>query len=1141
MQASFLLGPAGSGKTFRCLAGVRAELLARPAGPPLLFLAPKQATFQLERQLLGEGSLAGFTRLHILSFDRLARFVIEQLGAPEPKLLDEEGRLMVLRALLTRKREDLGLYRASARLPGFARHLSSVFREFQRHHLNPGKLNTLAADCEGNPSLQAKLNDLAMLLQSYSGWLKEHELEDADVLLDLAAQVLRKSPGKFLISSLWLDGFAEMTPQELELLAAVLPGCDRTTLAFCLEDVPQKEPSWLSTWSAVGQTFRRCHQRFAALPGCELEVTVLPRQPGRNRFDSQPALQHLERHWARAVASDADPGGLRIVECVDAEAESVFAAREVLTMVRAGQGRYRDCAVLLRSLEGHQDVLRRVFTRYEIPFFLDRRESAAHHPMAELTRSALRLVAHGWTHEDWFASLKTGLVPATEAEVDWLENEALAHGWQGRFWREPVDLPDDPELARRVERLRSQWVPAFADLQESLTTTGTTGSPMVRADQLVAGLRGLWEQLEVHRTLEAWAKKPAATTGQAGTGLAPAAHVTVWEQLQAWLENLERAFRSEAMPLREWLPILEAGLSSLSVGVVPPSLDQVLIGTIDRSRNPELRLALLLGVNEGIFPARPADGTLLTERDRDWLDRHGATLGMGLRQQVGHERYYGYIAATRAREQLIVTYARQGADGAGLNPSPFIAHLQRMFPKLSVGQAASVDVADWMAATHVSELGNRCVRAGLQPLADSVSDGWQELLSASPAAQRLATRLGRFRHATGKEELSRPLAAELYGPVIRTSVSRLEQFAACPFRFFVNSGLRAAERKRFEVDARERGSFQHEVLARFHAELASEQKRWRDVTPTEAQERIGRIADEVAGHYGGGLLTTSDETRFTAKSLKAALQEFIDVMVGWMHHGYELDPVAVELGFGGDGDPLPAWELDLGQGRRMAFRGKIDRVDIAVDQERNRAWCVVVDYKSSARKIDQALLDAGVQIQLPAYLAALQKVADVPGLAGVERLDPAALVYANLNGSPGRNGNRAAALAADGELRAQAYRHSGRLNFTALPVLDSNYLRGAKGTQFNYRVTKDGKPYATGAELKPESEFRALIANVEEALRAMGQDVYEGVAAVDPYRNGSRSACDHCDYRSVCRIDPWTHEFRALRPIADPSSAVNPD
>src|SRR4051812_36758149 len=87
VQVEFVIGPAGSGKTFRCLEQVRAALKASPGGPPLLFLAPKQATFQLERELLSDPELTGYTRLQILSFDRLAEFVLDNYFAAPPRLL----------------------------------------------------------------------------------------------------------------------------------------------------------------------------------------------------------------------------------------------------------------------------------------------------------------------------------------------------------------------------------------------------------------------------------------------------------------------------------------------------------------------------------------------------------------------------------------------------------------------------------------------------------------------------------------------------------------------------------------------------------------------------------------------------------------------------------------------------------------------------------------------------------------------------------------------------------------------------------------------------------------------------------------------------------------------------------------------
>ena len=182
------------------------------------------------------------------------------------------------------------------------------------------------------------------------------------------------------------------------------------------------------------------------------------------------------------------------------------------------------------------------------------------------------------------------------------------------------------------------------------------------------------------------------------------------------------------------------------------------------------------------------------------------------------------------------------------------------------------------------------------------------------------------------ENLSPALAERIYGAVLKSSVSRLEEFAQCPFRFFIHSGLRAGERKKFELDARERGSFQHEILKQFHDELTAENKRWRDLTPAEARERIGRIAAGLAPDYREGLLRADDQSRFTARALTAALQDFVETLVTWMRGQYEFDPAKAETGFGLDDPGLPAWQIDLGNGHKLALCGRVDRIDLYHDR-----------------------------------------------------------------------------------------------------------------------------------------------------------------------------------------------------------------
>ena len=1187
VQARFLLGPAGSGKTFRCLAEIRAALQEGAEGSPLVLLAPKQATFQLERQLLnsewrGEqpvplggdprnskatssgGSpgvspqqLSGYTRLQIFSFERLALFVFEKLQVAPPQLLTEEGRVMVLRALLMLHENELKLFRRSARRPGFARELSRLLGELQQHQFTPAKIRALAARLADQRELRDKLHDLALLLDAYAHWLTEHELQDANQLLDFATDALRElrtpilRPGategrpnsELQCSALWLDGFAEMTPQELDLLAAILPHCGRATLAFCLENEPKAETSWFSIWSSVGKTFRQCRERLANLPRCEISVEILKRVPQKNRFSNCPVLQHLEANWSDpGRAFGVPPSGgqillpadrlrallqtkrIRLIACANPEAEAAFAAREIVKFVRAG-ARFRDCAVLVRNLDGYHKPLARAFRRYGVPFFLDRRESVAHHPLAELTRSACRTAAFDWPHDDWFAALKAGFSGVEEIEIDRLENAALEFGWRGKKWREPLP-PGDPSL----EGLRKKIFPPFGDFAARLTRHKNQPT----GEQLAEALREFWDALDVEKTLEKWSLPELETASPVTRH--PSLHSTVWEQMNVWLDNVARAFSREALPLRDWLPVLEAGLANLTVGVIPPVLDEVLVGAIDRARNPNLKFTLVLGVNETIFPAAAAAPPILTDADRDELEQGGVTLGPDLRERLARERFYGYIACTRASEKLAVTFARHGADGKMLNPSPFVSHLQRLFPKLEIeefgGEIGLAEVVHpiEIAVSLVTLLTLEVARVVPSPPERRDEDiapyqrNWSELLEL-PTLKKFAEGLRRLREPDPAENLSRGLAEKLFGPGLRTSVSRLEEFAQCPFRFFVRSGLRAGERKIFELDARERGSFQHDVLKVFHERLAAEGRGWRDLTPPQARERIRAIAVELTENFRGGLMRDTAQTRFEARAMAESLQDFIEVVVSWLREQNEFDPAAAELDFGGDDARAPALELDLGDGHQLALQGRIDRVDLWREPGSDAALALVLDYKSSGKKLDAILVEHGVQLQLLTYLNVLRHWADPRDALGVARLVPAGVFYVNLRGQYESGNTRAEVLDDAGDARKRAYRHTGRFDASVLPKLD----RLGAADQFSYQRNKDGSLRKGSVEALPRAEFEKLLDRVETQLRGMGHAIFSGVAKVDPYRKGSETPCEYCDYRAACRIDPWTHHYRVLR------------
>ncbi len=1139
MQTRFLIGPAGSGKTTRCLDEIRAELRVRPQGPPLIFLAPKQATFGIERQLLADDSLRGYTRLQILSFDRLADYVLGEFAAHPAaarEALSDEGRVMVLRALLARHQRRLRLFRSTARLPGFAQHLSLLLRELQEHRISPARLSELAA-CHSAGVLADKLHDIALLLDAYRRWLEAEKLEDAHTRLDAAATLLRArtapesaSAAKAAASRplLWLDGFAEMTPQELHLLAAFVPVCHSATLAFCLETAPSENgngASWLSLWTVVAQTFRRCRHALEAIEGNV--VTVEPTRSAecgtRNRFAASPLLGHVESAWSSGTpisSSDIHQSSLRIVTCSNPEAEATFAAREILSFVREHGARFRDCAVLLRTLDGHHDSLRRVFTRYGIPFFLDRREPVTHHPLAELTRFALRTVAFGWKRDDWFGALKTGLVHHEDEALDALENEARRRGWDGTQWTET--LRDEHAQPHYFEPLRQRLAPPF-------TRLGAAVQGDITGPQLSAALRTLWSDLEIETTLERWSAE-----AQESAPLAVRIHDTVWTQMNAWLDNVELAFNSESLPVAEWLPVLEAGLANLSVGVIPPALDQVLVGAIDRSRNPELRLVILPGMNETIFPAPPPRPPILSEIEREKLaealnaaagSRPASTaptpcpLALTTRQRLAHERFFAYIACTRSRERLVLTCSAADSRGRPLNPSPFLAHLERLVPGVFPAEPArreTFHAPGWREAVHPHELA--------APVLNRVHPALEPFRAEAPFLE-LAARHEEGRRAAGTKQLAAEIVAHLYANPLPTSVSALEKFASCPFKFFLNSGLRVQEREEFEIDHRRRGSFQHDILEEFHRRATAGGRRWRDWTPDQARELVGGIGNEKLNTFQQGLFTSEEARRFTGRTLIGNLENLIGTLIGWMAH-YQFDPQAVEVEFGiSPESPLPAWRIDLGNDRALLLRGRIDRLDLYQTLQ-GETLAAVLDYKSSPRKVNATKLHNGLELQLLSYVGLLRQATPA---AALPKLKPVGVFYVGLRGQSKAAASRDEALNDAATKRRKSFQHSGRFDKSAGELLDSH---GGSEQFATHHASKNA--------MDPV-DFEALIAGVEEHLRRFGNQILDGAVEIAPFRKGSETSCDHCEFATICRFDPWTESYRKLEPVPPKPKAEKPD
>lgn len=1189
-----MLGRAGSGKTRACLDAVLQRLKQSPHGSPLIFLVPEQASFQMERALLTYGPVRATHRAHVLSFRRLAARMRHESGRRPLPSLGPVGKQLVIASIVQRRRDELTLFHQSSRRPGFAAQLTSTLRELRAWRITPDDLQRAAERFQspGEPEtedsgeigterpahftveepgslLAAKLRDLALVYTDFLAYL-QHRFTDPDGALDEAADWIPLSP--FLEGAdIWVDGFASFTGQEIHVLRALWRKARSVTIALCLDPALIDKP-WTDTdiFAPTLATYHRLSE-LAREDGVTIEPPLILAPKAMPRFTGAPLLARLEAQLFPAAAPatggtappqtpspkgsaeqqsappgaygpdpSGSPGGegapqeeqLVLVAAADPAVEVRAAAREIVRLCRENGWRFRDISVILRDLEPYHDVIRTVFKEHGIPYFIDELRPLSHHPLVELVRSALEAYVTGGGKEAVLRCLRTDLIPVSRDAVDRWENELARRGAAAVPWR---DLKDDERAV--VDPLVRCW--------QKLAKAEAAGD-------VVAALVRLLDDIDAAETLARWAEEAT----EAGRVEEAQEHEGAWEGVLHVLEHMDESLGDEPLSPAACLPLLEAGLEGLRLGVIPPTLDQVLVGSALRSRQPDIRAAFVLGASERSFPRPPAEDTIFSDQERDRL-APTMELGPTARSRLLHEQYLTYITLTRSSQYLWISWPTGDAEGKALAPSPVINRLRRLFPHVPVRVEPAEPATDeaMLARIHrVDQLAGQVARTmRREKEGHPVSAVWKALYERArqpgPWHDAALPVFAALHDDNDPGGLSPDLAAAIYRVPLWVSASRLESFASCPFQHFARYGLGLEEPEDPEPDRAHTGSFLHAALRRFVERL------WEDgvsLASLDDDAVMGR-ADEAAAEaapefYPDGDASPSPRDGFSLGLLQDTVRRAA-LRLAVHARRSRFEPVAVELPFGFRGrqkgtvrrgepsagaslGPLP---LPLAGGDSAFVRGQIDRVDVARDQH-GRTWVRLIDYKSRAADFSPSELIDGVTLQLPLYMAAL--MADADGLHMlVDPEKPAEL------GRPADEEGTTSSILPAGffqfpirepwqrlvhppkEDSGESYgdlKMRGLLidDLDVLKMMDAELEKGGMSPLIPAGVTKAGGLYATSRTADPD-RWRALLRFAQQKAAQLADDILAGRIDITPYRSGGgRTPCAFCPYRSVCRFDP---------------------
>ena len=1096
MSLQFIIGNSGAGKSFTAYQKVIREAIDHPE-KMFYVIVPEQFTMQTQKILVEMHPQKGILNIDVLSFERLAYRIFEEVGGDTRKVLEETGKNMILQKMVQMNQKKLTYLKNQMKKSGYLDEVKSLISEFMQYEVHEEELDKMIEDASDKPLLQMKLKDVAVLYEAFRDYLSDHFMTAEEVLEVLAKEIpfSKKLKGSTVV----LDGYTGFTPVQHTVIRELLAVCERVSVTVTM-DVREQ----LLAKGKPHELFYMSHKMIRALSEFtkDMEEPIWIKPGSESRFAAAPALNFLEQNLFRyhRKTYEKEQDEVQIFQAGNPEREMEETARRISRLIREKEYRYGQIAVITGNLEEYGSIARHVFEDAGIPFFVDEKHSVLMNPFVEYLRAALEMVVQGFSYESVFRYLRCGMSDLSRGEVDILENYVIALGIRGfRKWKEPwvrIYRGMDPAAIMEINEIRERFVEEIQELAE-----GFSGKKKTIGEYS----RYLYDFI-VKSHVQEKLKQQELTFKEQGDRAMEKEYAQIYGIVMELLDKMVSILGEETVAPEEFRQLLETGMTQAKVALIPPGVDQVLIGDMERTRLKDIRALFFVGVNEGCIPKNTESGGILTEMDRDFLGGQGIELAPGPKELMNMQRFYLYLNLTKPCEKLSLSYSQSNGKGEAVGPAFLIRTIQMLFPKIRTERAEEPE-----DELELLETPNTSIGYLLENLTDEEKRKENPLFAElyswylnSPKYRTVAEKLtdAAFLHKP-VDQISKSVAKALYGEISPNGATRLERFSACAFAHFLKYGLEVTERAEYEFRAMDMGNIIHQALEDFAKELRDKQLEWSELKDDERDAIADACLDKVAADYGNTILQSSARNHYMIERTRRILRRTVWALQEQLKNG-KFRPEGFEVSIGG---------------------GRIDRLDVM--KEDNKVYVKIIDYKTGNTSFDLVSIYYGLQMQLVVYMdAAMQaeqrKHPDC-------QIRPAGIFYYNVK-DPMLQKEMEEDL---DELDPEIFK---KLKMNGLVMEDRDVIESLDRTTISLPLSYTTKgALRKGSSVASETEFELLDAYVKKKITDIRESILDGNAEVSPYEMGNRNACTYCPYQGTCGFDRKIpgYEFRRLKQFAD--------
>lgn len=1126
MSLRFYFGPSGAGKSRQ----LYEEMILRSMENPkqnFLIIVPDQFTMQTQKDLVTLHERGGIMNIDVLSFGRLSHRILEEVGYQEVPVLDDTGKSLVLQKVAADLKDKLPALGSLLHKQGYIHEVKSAISEFMQYGIGTEDVSKLIAFAQKRGALVQKLKDLETLYKGFTEYIHGNFITTEETL-DVLRRSLEKS--KILRGSVVVfDGFTGFTPIQNRLIQELMCICEETIVTVTLgEGENPYEPDGEQKLFHLSKKTVADLNRLAREAGVERGKDIFIQAGADSRFRNAPALAHLEKSLFRYtyVPYSDNQSEIQIFEATTPAGEVHQTGLAIQSLIRQEKMAYRDIAVITGNLEEYAPYAEAEFAELGIPCFIDKTRGIVLNPMIEYIKSALELSLKDYSYEAVFHYLRSGLSDIPREDIDELENYVIQTGirgyrmWSRLFTHKTAAMKDREEPLSKLNAIREQMMQ-----QVEMLHAGNQAA----AKEYVNCLYEFLVQNEVQRKLTEY----EAYFEEQGDLARAREYAQIYRLVMELLDQVYALLGEETVSLQEFADILEAGFGEIEVGTIPQNVDRVVVGDMERTRLKQVKVLFFLGVNDGNIPKSTSKGGIISDMDREFLQESRVELAPTPRQQMYIQRLYLYLNMTKPSHRLYLSYAKMNREGKSIRPAYLIDTVRHIFPKTEVQYPQNRDAFEQIVSPGE---GMRYLATQLREYAEGTLPKEKEtefftIYEAydSEEEQQLRDRRKLLTQAAFRRYqdsgLSKTVARALYGRHLENSVTRLETFAACAYRHFLQYGLTLKEREEFGFENVDMGNVYHAVLELFAGKLKESGYTWFDFPEEYGEMAVKEALETYAASYGDTILYSNARNAYAVTRMGRILTRTILTLQKQLQKG-SFQPDHYELSFRFAED-LESIHVTLSEQERMHLQGRIDRVDIAETEE--QVYVKIIDYKSGNRQFDLAALYYGLQLQLVVYMNAAVE------LEAKQHPDkeivPAALLYYHIDDPTVET----PVELTDEEINEQIQgklRMNGVVNARQDIVERLDRYMQDKSDVIPVEKKKDGSFSARSSVMSGE-ELRVVSDYVNRKVKEIGRDILDGSISMNPYEKGQSDACTYCAYRKVCGFDAGIpgYEKRSLEEL----------